>query len=200
MAITRTTLGAAVDSNDLRDITLASTTGLAAGDLLVVGNEIMQVNSIPVAGTAKVQRGMRGTAAQNHASGASVEFGPPGDFGAPGSTQVDGGERGSGLSKRPIKEYTAAGAISVQEGIHVINGTTLAMTIAAPDEADDGKRLTIVSENASAHTLTNTTPGFNGGGTTSDVGTFGGAIGDGLEIVAVNGVWLVVANQNVTLA
>ena len=73
------------------------------------------------------------------------------------------------------------------------------MTIQAPDVADDGKHLIILTDEAVAHTLTNTTPGFNGGSTLSDVATYS-AIGDTLEIVAINGVWQIVGNEGVVVA
>jgi hypothetical protein len=95
--------------------------------------------------------------------------------------------------------YTASGAITIQPGVHFINGTTLAMTLANPTTAQNGMILIIVSTNASAHTLTYTA-GFDGGTTARDVATFGGAIGDNIVIFANNGVWWVISTRNVTLA
>lgn len=190
---TRTTLSAAVDDKTRR-VPLTSTTGLNVGDRLEVGREVMLVNRIPVAGTAEVQRGMEGSASQAHVSGEGALFGAPNDSDF---------ERGPGdLANRDagkVKVYTADGAISHQPGTHVLNaGTALAMTLAAPSVEDDGLRMAITTRTAQAHTITQTTPGFNGGGTTSDVATFS-AIGDDVEIVADNGVWLVVGG-NITPA
>jgi hypothetical protein len=203
MAITRTTLGAAIDADERR-IPLASTTGMLVGDLIAVGQEIMQVNGVPVAGTAKVQRGMAGTAAKAHATGASAEFGQRGDFNAFGTRSTDGPDRGFGLARRANKVYTAAGEINVEGGTHVIdNGGAgaLAMTLADPGADDEGMRLTIVTGSDDAHTVSNAAgSGFNGGGAGEDVCTFAAATGSSLELVAVGGVWLVVGNEGGTLA
>lgn len=104
-----------------------------------------------------------------------------------------------------VTAYAASGAIAVPSGPNGVAVLTKAgvgaMTLAAPTAGtDDGKRLTVISATAQAHTLTNSSPGFNGGGSGSDVGTFGGAIGDGIALVAYQGVWLVVSKTNVTLA
>lgn len=204
MAITRTTLSAAVDDRERR-IPLASTTGMLVGDLIAVGQEIMQVNGIPVAGTAKVQRGMGGTAAKAHGSGASAEFGQKDDFNAFGNRSTDGPDKGFGLVRRANKIYTAAGEINVEGGVHVLGDAdtsgALAFTIADPVAADEGMRLTIVTGSDHAHTLSNAAgSGFNGGGAGEDVCTFAAAKGSSLEIQAVAGEWLVVGNEGGTLA
>lgn len=95
---------------------------------------------------------------------------------------------------------SADGAIAVKSGIVAITkGTAAALTLASPtDVTDDGKRLLITATTAAAHTVT-LTAGFNGGSTGTDVATFGGAIGDNMEIVAYGGKWLVVSLRNVTL-
>lgn len=96
--------------------------------------------------------------------------------------------------------YTSSGAITVQPGVVFIgSGGALAMTLAAPTTAQNGMIMIILASTAQAHTVTNTA-GFGGGTTSRDVGTFGGAINDGLTIVAVNGVWWVINTRNVTLA
>jgi len=97
--------------------------------------------------------------------------------------------------------YSASGALTIQTGTHVITKSSAAgvMTLAAPSTAQNGVQMRIISRTAQAHTVTNTTPGFNGGSTASDVATFGGAIGDNFFIEADNGVWLVHVLRNVTL-
>jgi hypothetical protein len=97
--------------------------------------------------------------------------------------------------------HSVNGAITQKEGIIFVTKAGVdAMTLAAPTAGtDDGKRLRIVSATAQAHTVTQTTPGFNNGSTASDVATFGGAIGDNMEIAAYNGVWHVLNLRNVTL-
>lgn len=97
--------------------------------------------------------------------------------------------------------YTATGALTVAPGIHVLTGTTLAMTLADPVAvAQDGIEMLIISATASAQTVTSGTAGFNGNTTNTDVGTFGGALGDNMRIVAINGAWWTISTRNVTLA
>jgi len=185
MAITRTTLGAAVDANE-RFIPLASTTGMLAGDQLVVGEEIMQVNRIPVAGTAKVQRGMAGTASSAHSSGEAADFGQQDDFGVFGERQVDSRGRGAGLQNRGAKTYTGAGAISIQNGLHVIEGAGTAFTLAAPTAEDVGKEM-IIWVNAATAVVITATGLFRGdsGATDDDVCTFSAAIGNWVRLVVL---------------
>lgn len=98
---------------------------------------------------------------------------------------------------------SANGAIAATEGkVVVTKAGVCAMTIADPTNlTDDLKELTIVSATAQAHTLSNAAgSGFNNGGASSDVGTFGGAIGDGITLIAYGGKWLVKSKTNVTLA
>ena len=96
----------------------------------------------------------------------------------------------------------ANGAIGLTSGIiHFTKATAAVMTLADPASGtDDGKILIMNSATAAAHTVTNAGSGFNGGGAASDVGTFGGAIGDGFSVYAYGGEWWVINNINVTLA
>lgn len=104
----------------------------------------------------------------------------------------------------PSQVISADGAITAKMGIVVITkGTAAAITIAAPiSGTDDFKRLTIVSATAAAHTITNTTPGFNNpaSSTSSDVATASAAKGNTLDLIAYQGAWYVVGNINFTLA
>lgn len=97
---------------------------------------------------------------------------------------------------------SADGAITIKDGVVVITkGSAAAVTLADPTATtDDGKILTVISATAYAHTLSNAAgSGFNGGGSGSDVGTFGGAKGDGIVLMAYQGDWYVVSKTNVTL-
>lgn len=102
--------------------------------------------------------------------------------------------------KLPVEVLTANGAITSKMGLVLLNKAgVLAATLASPTAGDDdGKVIHIVAMQAQANTVT-LTAGFNGGSTASDVATFGGAIGDGMTIVAYNGVWYVLNLVNVTL-
>lgn len=107
--------------------------------------------------------------------------------------------------KNTIAAVTADGAITIPSGnktFAITKAGVAAMTLANPTATThDGLRLTFVSTTAQAHTLSNAAgAGFNNGGGASDIGTFGGAIGDNIVIEAYQGVWYVVSKVNVTLA
>lgn len=103
-----------------------------------------------------------------------------------------------------FQDVTASSAvITIRSGTVLITKGTAAtgIVLADPDSRYDGLVLNIRSATAAAHTVTNASgSGFNGGGASSDVGTFGGAIGDGLTLVSYAGVWYTAQNTNVTLA
>jgi len=95
--------------------------------------------------------------------------------------------------------YTADGALSVVHGLHKISKTSAAaMTLTNPTSLEEGFVMHIRATTAFAHTVT-LSGGFAGAGAGADVATFAGAVGDGFQIVAVNGLWHVVALTNVTL-
>jgi hypothetical protein len=103
-----------------------------------------------------------------------------------------------------ITEYAASGAIALPTAaLSVVNLTkagVAAMTLANPTSAQEGCILVINTETAQAHTVDNSAgAGFNAGGAGADVGTFGGAKGDGFVLIALNNVWNVVVSKNVTL-
>lgn len=125
---------------------------------------------------------------------------------------IDGSGGAAGAGGDIIKNYalaSASGAVSLKSGTLVITktGSLAALTIADPTSGapsaggDDGKELTVIAGTAYAHTLSNAAgSGFNSGGSASDVGTFGGAIGDNIQLIAYGGKWLVKSVRNVTLA
>jgi hypothetical protein len=96
-----------------------------------------------------------------------------------------------------VTHLTGAGAIPVVGGTYGIgSAAALAMTLLPPAAANaqDGTRLFIVAETAHAHTISVKTAGgvkvansINGAG---DTVTFA-AIGDGVELEAVGGIWVV---------
>ena len=103
-----------------------------------------------------------------------------------------------------VAAYSAAGAIAIENHVALLTKSdgAAAMTLAVPSTAQNGTIIHILSTTAQAHTVTATTVGFNAGDAASDVGTFGGAIGDGFSVIAYGGEWYVIngINNNVTLA
>lgn len=92
-----------------------------------------------------------------------------------------------------------SGAVTIADGrVFLTKATASAITIDNPPVAMNGATLHIISTTAAAHTVTYTA-GFGGGTTARDVATFGGAINDGMVIVAHNGTWQISSTRNVTL-
>lgn len=111
---------------------------------------------------------------------------------------TSGGQPFMGQGRYTGWTYTSAGALVIQPGVSYIgSGGALAMTLASPSKYMDGLVMVLQASTAQAHTVTYT-PGFYGNTTSSDVATFGGAIGDNLIIVAQGGVWRPLSTRNVT--
>lgn len=105
--------------------------------------------------------------------------------------------------QQSVVAVTADGAIAVPSAsttYYITKAGVAAMTLVDPTATThDGIRLTFIAASANAHTLDLVT-GINGGA--ADVGTFGGALGDGTVIEAYQGEWFEVPgnNANVTWA
>jgi hypothetical protein len=113
---------------------------------------------------------------------------------------VDSNGQISGLKKK-VTAASADGAITIADGIvKITKSSAAALTLADPSSGQEGTRILITAQTAQAHTVSNAAgSGFNAGGSASDVATFGGAIGDSIDIVAINAKWNVVSATNVTL-
>ena len=194
MALTTTTLSSAVGQTDV-SIVVASATGFAAGSLVRVDGEFMQVAKNYVSGTTiPVQRGQDGTVQTTHKASANVNVGLASDFANPPG-QVPLAVTNPLTPALPIYSYSAAGAISPVGGIHVINGTgALAMTLASPTKDMDGVLMVLIANGKAAHTVTYTTTGFGNGGASFDVATFTASLQTGCICMAMNGVWVVIGN------
>jgi hypothetical protein len=114
---------------------------------------------------------------------------------------VSGGELN--LNDNAYQLVVADGAINVKNGICFIAKTiagAVAATLADPvATTDDFKRLTIVSNQAQANTVTSASS-FGGGGAGEDVCTFSGVIGDTLCLIAYGGKWYVTGGHQFTIA
>lgn len=98
----------------------------------------------------------------------------------------------------PVEVIDTTGAISSTHGLVLLTKAGVAvMTLAAPVAADNGKILRIISTTANAHTVTTPSAKLN---ETSAIGTFGGAKGDNIVLVAYNTSWWVLSKVNVTLS
>jgi hypothetical protein len=101
--------------------------------------------------------------------------------------------------------HTVAGAIQPNEGLAQLktgagSAFTLALPQAGPQSSggQDGMTITIISLDAEAYTVTTPADGINAA---DDTMTWGGAIGDSIELCAVNGKWVTVGTaKGVTLS
>jgi hypothetical protein len=98
---------------------------------------------------------------------------------------------------RNIEVASADGAVSVNgksRTVFITKGTAAALTLADPTTGThDGMELIFVATTAAAHTVSNAAGSgfFSSGGSTKDVATFGGAIGDGFAVHAYGGKWYI---------
>lgn len=198
MALTTTTLSTAVTST-ATSIVVASATGFAAGNIVLVDGEFMQVAKNYVSGTTiPVQRGLDGSVQSAHVASANVKTGLPSDFSlpAPQSSVTQ-----PYVVTNTVTSYSAAGAISFGQSqwtIAIINGTSaLAMTLANPTKDQDGIYLHIVANGKAAHTVTYTA-GLGNGGASYDVGTFSATLAMSALLVACNGYWVLVGPSAAT--
>jgi hypothetical protein len=176
MSLTSTTLAAAIKAKDT-EFRVTSGTGFAVASFLKVNSEFMLIREVSST-WIRVLRGQVGTKAVDHGILSLAVVGPAEDFPPPESPH--------------IYTYGAAGAITVAPGLHrLASDTTSAMTLAAPGADDEGMRLLIVATTADAYTLT-ISGDFNAI-TYGNPFTFGGAIGDAIELVAIGGQWCVTA-------
>ena len=190
MALATTTLSSAVTVTD-SEIVVASATSVAAGRIVLVDGEFLQVLQSYVSGTTVgVTRGQNGTVTAAHAASANVTHGAAADFtvAAPGTANLK-----PGTIPFTTTSYSAAGAISfgaAQWTTAIINGTgALAMTLADPDSSQDGIILAIVANGKAAHTVTYTA-GLGDAGSGYDVGTFDGSGQCCMLLTAANSIWV----------
>lgn len=111
------------------------------------------------------------------------------------------------LGRTMILAMGTNGAVTVTAYNQIIFATkvgVLALSIVDPTATThDGVELTFIATTANANTLSNAAGSgfFDAGGASKDVATFGGAIGDGLTIVAYQGKWYIKpgCSKNITL-
>jgi hypothetical protein len=174
------------------DLDAAGTTSITAGTDNTIDIEIAGANDFQL--TANTFTAL---------SGSTIATNTIAETTAASGVTVDGALIKDGVLFPVPTNVTGDGAITVPPGntTFVITKAGVAvLTIADPVSGDNGKTLTFISSTAQAHTLSNAAgSGFNAGGAGTDVGTWGGAIGDGMQITAWGTKWLVNYLRNVTL-
>lgn len=190
MARTTTTLAAAVSVSD-NSVVVTSATGFAAGYLLRVDGEEMQVAQTYASGTTiPVLRGREGSPTAAHVSGANITAELASD---PAATAPQTAVQWPNTRARTTISYSAAGAIAVNtpgsDQVAIINGTTArAMTLANPTKDQDGDMLWICSNGKAAHTVTYSA-GIGNAGAGYTVATYTTGAQQTLFLIANNGIW-----------
>ena len=194
MALVTTTLSAAVAIADA-SITVADAASVAAGRLVLVDQEMMQVLQSYVSGTSvPVTRGQNGSATTTHKATANVVHGEATDFAAPASQES---------VTYPAARATVVQSISATSSLTlpaagtdlrvVLNGTSvITLTVPVPTKDMDGTTLMIIGNGAAAHVLT-FTGGLSGAGSSYDIVTVNATAPIAVQCVACNGLWLALA-------
>lgn len=193
MALTRTTLSAAVATDDT-DITVASATGFAAGRLVRVDQEYMQVSQEYSSGTTiPVLRGREGTATKAHVITAGVVVGTQADDWDTPGVAVYSNNPTAGRA-RYINSITADNStVTLQtagsDQVVILNSTSVInLTVPIPTSDMDGDILIIVGNGIAAHVVT-VTGGVGGVGATADVYTFSATQKQAISLIAANITW-----------
>lgn len=201
MALTQTTISAAVGVNDLV-FPVTSATGVAAGYIWKLDREYGLVNPSYVSGTniPVYRRGDLGSAQVAHNALSIFVVGTGADWAAQASPTAND-VPWPAVNLRDQVTYSVSGAIAVppkDTTIVIDKATAAVMTLAAPGKDMDGLTLVITSVTAAAHTLTAT--GLLSTGTaTVNLATFAAFKGASLTLMAMQGLWNVLANTAVVL-
>jgi hypothetical protein len=196
MASTTTTLSTAV-AIDATTIKVASATGFAKGKAIFLNGELLEQSADAAAASPTiipVLRGQSGTVNAAHPVTSQVVVGDAySDF-------PNMGVASSSASPVPVQAnmpryaYSAAGALSPVQGIHVLNGTAaLAMTLANPTDLMDGQLMFIVGNGKAAHTVTYAA-GFGDASTNYTVGTYPTGGQACLPLIACGAIWVPLAS------
>lgn len=190
MAITTTTLAAAMAATDMA-FAATSATGATVGGLVKIDNEWMAVTAITGTTIDVRSRGSYATKAVAHNKLAPVLFCLQADLPdiAPGQS------RGTQPTVRDVVSYSGATdaiALPTRDTVALLTNTVdMACTLANPEGVPDGTFLTIVcvgTPASTSHTVTLATGLL--GGTTADILTFGtGALGTSVTLAAYKGLW-----------
>lgn len=193
MAETTTVLTSAVGQTD-SNVVVSSATGFAAGQFILIDQEVMQITKAYVSGTTiPVIRGVDGSKQTTHVNTSNVVTGLNSDVAGPQEQQF---VQWPEVPGRDLLSYIAAGAITLprpgSDMVALLNSTVaLAMTLAAPTKDMDKSILTVIGNGKAAHTLTLPAGvGLGAGGSGVDVGTFASGAQNAVVLMAANGVWV----------
>lgn len=191
MAITTTTLSAAVAAT-AREINVTSATGFAAGSFVQIDQEWVRVAKSYASGTLIPLdgRGLNGTVAQAHVSGANVSVGTGSDFANPAAAVVPSYPLAG--RNRSLTSVSATGTLTNQtpgtDAVVVLNGTNaITLTLSSPSKDMDGDILIIIGNGKAAHVVVY--DDFGDAGNSYDALTFAAGGRCSIMLMAINGIW-----------
>lgn len=197
MALTSTTIAAAIDAN-AQAFNATSATGATVGGFARIDGEFMVVTAIDGVKISVRSRGDQGSTSVAHDILAPLVFGLMSDLSTlPGYSTI-----GIPLDEENISSVGQNGAIAVPNRsttFLIMKGSALASSaVPDPSKSQDGLRLTFVSGTDFAHvvTFTNAFDGTTGASTTFTMAAFKGA---SFSVMAFRGNWLTVSNCLTTI-
>jgi hypothetical protein len=195
MALAETTLSSAVAAAD-NSIVVAAATSLAAGRIIQVDGEIMQVTKgyVTASTTVPVLRGRSGTAVVAHITTARVVHGDAADWGAPGA----GATCQFAPVSRPkrIRSYQTTASMDLpqpgEDMIVRLDSTAFTLTVPVPTKDLDFSEVTFIGSAGAAYVL-EFTGGLGGASTGYETITFNATGSLCFKVMAMNEVWCAVA-------
>lgn len=199
MALATTTASSAISATDV-SIVVASATSMAAGRIIVVDQENMQVIQTYVSGTTVgVLRGRDGTAAVAHKSGVNVTHGLASDFAVPAAQASTTYPTGRAVIVTSVSATSTLTLPLAGSDMRVVmNGTSvITLTIPVPTKDMDGTTIDFVGNGVAAHLLT-FTGGLSGAGGSYDIVTVNATAPVAFKVIAANGLWMTYCGPAIT--
>ena len=197
MAKASTTLASAVAIDD-NSIVVAAATSVAAGRLVRIDDEWMQVaqSYVTAATTVPVLRGQQGTAVVAHVTGALVTHGLASDFSAPPSGTAGSVTLPSQRARRTVSISATTATMDlplIGEDLFVVlnGGSVITLTVPVPTKDLDGCIVYFASTDSTGiqHVVT-FTGGIAGAGGNYDTWTNNSTAPAAFQVIACNGLWL----------
>ena len=199
MALAETTLSSVVGVTD-KTIVVASATSVAAGRILQIDDEMMQVTKdyVSASTTVPVIRGQLGTNQVAHLAAVRVVHGDASDWGVAKGT-VSAFAAGGRVRKRADYVTTATLTLpSPGEDLFVVcHGTAFTLTVPVPTKDLDGCEITFTGAAGAAYVF-EFTGGLGGASTNYETITFNATGAPVFKVVAYNETWRMLLGVAVT--
>lgn len=200
MAFAETTLAAACAATD-RSITVASATSVAAGRLVQIDGEMMEVTDAYVTASVNVPviRGQGATAQVAHLNTARVVHGDPSDWPNPGAGAVTAFVP-AGRPRRIVSYRTTASMDLPAPGEDLLvrlDSTAFTLTVPVPTKDLDGCEVTFVGSTGAAYVL-EFTGGLGGASTSYETVTFNATGAIAVKVIALNETWRCVVGMGMS--